>query len=54
MLERYPVESFLQKGGYRSVTKWQYKIIYKVQEDEVWILEIFHTSQNPSLLEQLK
>lgn len=33
---------------YRSVTKWNYLIIYTIKDDEIWILNIIHTSRNPS------
>jgi len=34
-------------GDYQSVTKWKYKIIFKVTENEVHILNIIHTNRNP-------
>jgi len=33
---------------YRSVIKWNYLIIYTIKNDEVWILNIIHTSRNPA------
>jgi len=33
---------------YRSVTKWNFLIIYKIENDEVWILNIIHTSRHPN------
>jgi len=32
---------------YRSVTQWNYNIIYTVTKDEVRILNIIHTSMHP-------
>lgn len=32
---------------YRSVTKWNYNIIYRVTEEEVIVLNIIHTSRHP-------
>jgi plasmid stabilization system protein ParE len=34
---------------YRSVVKWKYLIIYKIKNDQVWILNIIHTSRHPNL-----
>ena len=33
---------------YRSVTQWNYNIIYIVEKDQVRILNIIHTSRHPS------
>jgi plasmid stabilization system protein ParE len=33
---------------YRSVVKWKYLIIYKIKNDQVWILNIIHTSRHPN------
>ena len=48
--EKFSKELFLEglTGNYRSLVKWRYKIIYKVLADEVWVLKIIHTSQNPA------
>ena len=45
MPERFSKEPYLENKGkdYRSVTKWSYKIIYRITENEVRILEIVHT-----------
>ncbi|MEQ8713757.1 MAG: type II toxin-antitoxin system RelE/ParE family toxin [Cyclobacteriaceae bacterium] len=34
-------------GNIRRFFKWSYKVVYLVEEDEVIILEIYHTSQFP-------
>ncbi|TVQ10022.1 MAG: type II toxin-antitoxin system RelE/ParE family toxin [Bacteroidetes bacterium] len=39
-LEDEPIE-------YRSVSKWNYNIIYKVENDEVRVLNIIHTKRHP-------
>lgn len=54
--EKYPVEPLLKdsKGNYRSVAKWHYKIIYELTENEVIILMIFHTRQNPATINKKK
>ncbi len=52
---RFSEEPYLEdkEGNYRSVSKWYYKIIYKVTESEVHILDIFHTRKSPSEIEEL-
>jgi plasmid stabilization system protein ParE len=56
MPERFSVESYLAHKGneFRSVTKWSYKIIYRIKEHEVRILEIIHTSRNTSVIEGIQ
>lgn len=51
---RFSQEPYLEdrEGNYHSVNKWYYKIIYKVTESEVHILDVFHTSQNPDKIER--
>lgn len=46
----YSKERYLENEPreYRSVTKWDYNIIYTVSEDEVRVLNIIHTSRHPS------
>ena len=34
-------------GDYRSVTQWDYLIIYSVTDNEVRVLLVIHTSQHP-------
>ncbi|HMQ00391.1 MAG TPA: type II toxin-antitoxin system RelE/ParE family toxin [Cyclobacteriaceae bacterium] len=53
MPERFSTEPYLEHKGneYRSVTKWSYKIIYRVDEKEVRILEIIHTNRNTTIIE---
>jgi len=43
---RYKVEFVVGNKEYRSVTIWSYKIIYRVTEFDVRIVDIFHTSRN--------
>ena len=35
-------------GNIRRFFKWSYKIVYQVKEEKVIILEVYHTSRNPS------
>jgi plasmid stabilization system protein ParE len=46
----YSIERYLEgePGEYRSVTQWNYNIIYTVVEDQVRVLNIIHTSRHPS------
>ncbi len=55
LANRFPIEPYLENKGneYRSVTIWSYKLIYRVGENEVRILEIIHTSRNTTVIEQI-
>ena len=56
MPERFSVEPYLAHKGneFRSVTKWSYKIVYRIKEHEVRILEIIHTGRNTSAIEGIQ
>lgn len=45
----YSVERYLETDDkkYRSVTQWNFLIIYTIKGDTVRILNIIHTSQHP-------
>ncbi len=45
----FSVERYLETEDkkYRSVTKWNYDIIYTVHEDTIRVLNIIHTAQHP-------
>ena len=49
---RFPIEPLLAEEAieYRFVTKWSYKIIYTVEENQILIVNIFDTRQSPSKL----
>jgi toxin ParE1/3/4 len=53
--ERFKREEYLSEktGNYRSVTQWHYKIVYKIINDDVVVLQFFHTSKNPKELTKL-
>ena len=53
--EKYSREHFLDKskGNFRFAVIWSYKIIYEITENEIIILDIFHTAQNPMKITQL-
>ncbi len=42
--EYYPKES----GEIRRFFKWSYRIVYEIREDTIDVLNIIHTSQEPS------
>ena len=48
--EKFSIEKYLVKEPecYRSVSKWNYKIIYEVTNEYIIIVDVFHTSQHPS------
>ncbi|CAN5224015.1 hypothetical protein BH09BAC1_BH09BAC1_10570 [soil metagenome] len=49
---KFPQESLLNEipGNYRSVAKWNWKIIYEVTHSEVVIVQVLDTRQDPSKL----
>lgn len=38
----------IDKENIRFFPKWNYKILYKIKEDKIIILDIFDSRQNPS------
>ena len=44
---KYPKEPFYNKENIRFLSKWSYKIIYRVDRDTIIILRIFNTKQHP-------
>jgi plasmid stabilization system protein ParE len=54
--ERFSREEYLsgKPGNYRSVTLWHYKIVYKVLDDEVVLLQFIHTSRDPELIKKIE
>jgi toxin ParE1/3/4 len=47
--EKYPLDPFIkaQKGNFRFISKWNFKIVYEITEVEIIIIDIFHTAQSP-------
>lgn len=45
----YSIECYLEDElkEYRSVSQWEYNIIYTVEKDELRVLNIIHTSMHP-------
>lgn len=48
--KKYSKEEFLVEltENFRSVNKWDYKVIYEITNEAIIIVDIFHTSQRPS------
>lgn len=48
--EKFEEEPVLRSepGNYRYKVIWSYKIIYEVAEEAIYIVDIFHTSRDPS------
>ena len=49
----YSKDLILNDERYRSVSKWSFKIIYERTDNEVIILEVFNSYQNPDKLFRL-
>jgi plasmid stabilization system protein ParE len=51
----HPMEQFIQPndGSYRYVLCYRYKIIYRIYETHILILDIFHSSRNPQDIQNL-
>lgn len=54
--EKFEREHHLEDepGYYRYKVIWSYKIIYEVTEEAIYILDIFHTSRDPSNIKKKK
>lgn len=48
MPHKYPIEPVYNSENVRFVTKWSFKIIYRVETDNIYILRIFNTYQKPN------
>jgi plasmid stabilization system protein ParE len=47
---KYPIEPLLNRENTRFVTKWSFKIIYRVEKERIIILRVFNAKQNPDKL----
>jgi plasmid stabilization system protein ParE len=50
----YSKDLIINEERFKSIPKWSYKIVYERTEDEVIILDVFNTNQNPEKLKKLK
>ena len=48
--ELFPKEQKINDDNIRFTIKWRYKIIFKIDKTAIYIVRIFHTSQNPDKL----
>ena len=46
----HPIDPVLNNPKYRYILQWNFKIVYKRTDNEVIILDIFHTSRDPGNL----
>ncbi|EKB48915.1 type II toxin-antitoxin system RelE/ParE family toxin [Cecembia lonarensis] len=48
--EKFEKEHYLlnAEGDFRYKVVWSYKIIYEVASEAVYVLDVFHTSRDPS------
>ncbi|WP_310555311.1 type II toxin-antitoxin system RelE/ParE family toxin [Flavobacterium sp.] len=45
--EKNPVEPLFNSNLIRFFPKWNYKIIYRIEAERIYILDVFSTKQNP-------
>ena len=45
--EKNPIEPLFNLKGIRFFPKWNFKIVYRIEENRIYILDVFSTSQNP-------
>jgi toxin ParE1/3/4 len=50
--EKFPIEPIFNKKNIRFVTKWSFKMIYQIEKEELIILRIFSTHQNPNKIKE--
>lgn len=54
--ERFSKEEYLvdKPGKYHSVSRWHYKIVYKILENEVVILMFIHNSRDTEMIKKIE
>jgi len=54
--EKYSREAYLagEPNNYRSVSKWSYKMVYEVTENEIIIVMLFNGRQGEEIMDKLK
>ena len=45
--EKNPIEPLFNLKDIRFFPKWNFKIVYRIEENRIYILDVFSTSQNP-------
>jgi len=53
--EKFAAEPYLETipGNFRYKVIWSYKIIYEITSGTIYVLDIFHTSRDPSNITSL-
>jgi len=44
---KYPKEPIYNQENIRFLSRWSFKIIYRIGENKIYILRVFSTYQNP-------
>lgn len=49
LAEKYQLDEFYlnNKGDVRRFFRWSYRVVYRVSDDSIEVLNIMHTSQEP-------
>jgi toxin ParE1/3/4 len=47
MPEKFPKEPFYNQNNTRFITKWSFKLVYRIETERIIILRVFSTHQNP-------
>ena len=50
----YSNDLIINSDRFRFIPKWSYKIIYERKNNEVRIIDVFGTKQNPEILKKYK
>lgn len=46
--EKNPIEPLFNTKDIRFFPKWNFKIVYRIEQNRIYILDVFSTLQNPS------
>ncbi len=47
---KYKIEELVGNKNVRSASIWNYKLVYYIDSENLYILRVFHTFQNPTKL----
>jgi len=45
--EKNPIEPLFNSKDIRFFPKWNFKIVYRIEKERIYILDVFSTYQNP-------
>ena len=48
--EKNPIEPLFNNNDIRFFPKWNFKIVYRIEWNRIYILDIFSTHQNPKVI----